>query len=75
MVTSSESSTQPPPAPVDVKVSVTNPAAISELEAVYATNKELFPGLNTPVPPLQEPPVAFSTEPIKNAFGFCAQIV
>ena len=63
------------PCEVEVKVSVTEPLAISTAEGVYIVLSAVFPGLKLPVPPVHCQAVATVPVPFKVTSGLLAQTV
>ncbi len=63
------------PLPVLVSVSVTEPLEISPAVAVYEAVSEVLFGTKDPPPPLQIPPVAIVTEPLRLAVALFEQTV
>ena len=55
--------------PVEVKIKLTNPIAISAAEGEYKVFKLVLFGKKTPVPPVQIPPEAICTIPFKGIFS------
>ena len=62
-----------PPLPVVVKVSVTDPLAISPAVGVYCAPMFVVLGSKLPAPPLHTPPVATVNEPFNVATALFAQ--
>ena len=60
--------------PVEVSVSVMDPAAISAAVGWYPTASEVLFGVKIPEPPPQIAPGAFPTKPFKEMAGLFEQI-